>query len=80
MDPGPPERRHQLSPPGLLATLHYDLPAGINAAMPLSERWTAHVQIVGEFKAGLKALIVSPTAITLTPTRGARSTDRCGWI
>jgi hypothetical protein len=58
------------SPPGLLATLHYDLPAGINAAMPLSERWTVHVQIAGEFKAGLKALIVPPTAITLTPDAG----------
>jgi hypothetical protein len=61
------------SPPGLLAKLHYDLPAGLNVTLPLSSLWSVHVQVQGAFKAGLEALVVPPSKITLKPAVGTLS-------
>ena len=56
--------------PGLAATLHYDLPAGLSVSLPLSDLWSVHAQVQGEFKAGLEALIVPPSKVSLNPPTG----------
>jgi hypothetical protein len=57
-------------PPGLAATLNYDLPARFDLNLPISPLWSAHMQVQGAFKAGLQASIVAPLEIKLKPLTG----------
>jgi hypothetical protein len=58
------------SPPGLLATLTYDLPQGFNFTLPISDVWSVQVQVQGAFSAGLSATITPPVNVSLQPPSG----------
>jgi hypothetical protein len=55
------------NPPGLLATLKDDLPAGFNLTLPLSALWSVTMQVNGTFSAGLTATAVPPSNLNLKP-------------
>ena len=59
------------APPGLAATLNYDLPAGFQLTLPLSALWSVNMQVKGAFQAGLTAAIVFPANITMKPPAGS---------
>ena len=65
--------RTSTAPPGLAATLHYDLPMGLDVSLPLSALWSVRVQVQGAFKAGLKAQIVAPARFSIKPPAGTVS-------
>lgn len=59
------------NPPGLLATLKDDLPAGFNLTLPLSPTTSVQMQVNGTFAAGLTATLVPPSNVNLKPPTGA---------
>ncbi|MEP7012242.1 MAG: DUF6603 domain-containing protein [Acidobacteriota bacterium] len=61
------------SPPGLSASLHYDLPAGLDITLPLGGSWSIRGQVQGDFKAGLDASIVAPAKVSMKPAAGTLS-------
>jgi hypothetical protein len=63
--------RSSTAPPGLLATLHYDLPAGLDVTLPLSASWSLRMRVQGAFKAGLEAVIAPPSKVSVKPPAGA---------
>jgi hypothetical protein len=56
------------NPPGLLATVKDDLPAGFDQTIPLSATLSARVQVQGTFSAGLAATIIPLANATLKPS------------
>jgi hypothetical protein len=59
------------NPPGLLATLQDDLPAGFNQTLPLSDLWSVSLQVNGTFSASLTATVVPPATVNLQPPTGS---------
>src|ERR1700733_6353320 len=59
------------NPPGLLATLKDDLPAGFNQTLPLSDVWSVTLQVNGTFSASLTATVVPPATVNLQPPTGS---------
>ena len=59
------------NPPGLLASLKDDLPAGFNQTLPLSHLWSVTLQVNGTFSAGLTATVVPPATVNLQPPTGS---------
>lgn len=58
------------NPPSLVARSKRTLQGGTNASLPLSDTWTAGVQIQGSFVAGLQATISPPFTASLDPPTG----------
>jgi hypothetical protein len=58
------------SPPGLLATLSYPIPANVNLNVPLSATWSVQAQVQGAFTAQLQATLTPPAAFSLKPPSG----------
>jgi hypothetical protein len=59
------------NPPGLLATLQDDLPAGFNQTLPLSALWSVTLQVNGTFSASLTATVVPLATVNLQPPTGS---------
>jgi hypothetical protein len=74
--PGPPNALEaglvsiKTVPPGLLATLNYQLPDGFSVTLPLSTLWSVQIAMSGSFDAGLSASITPPADIALKPPTG----------
>jgi hypothetical protein len=58
------------NPLGLLATLKYPIPSGIDLTLPLSAMWSVRIQVQGAFDAGLQATITPPLNFSLKPPAG----------
>ena len=56
------------NPPGLLATLTYPIPSGIDLTIPLSNILSWHVQAQGTFDPGLTITVTPPANVTFHPT------------
>ena len=56
------------NPPGLLATLTYPIPTGVDLTVPLSSTVSVRVQAQGTFDPGLTITITPPANVTLHPT------------
>lgn len=55
------------TPPGLIASLTYDLPENFTFSLPLGNVWSIGVDVHANVTAGLQATIVPPANITLAP-------------
>ena len=58
------------SPPGLLATLKYPFPSGIDLTLPLSDTSSVRLRAQGAFDAGLEATITAPLKLSVKPVSG----------
>jgi hypothetical protein len=58
------------SPPGLLATLNYPIPDGLNVTLPLSPLWSLQVQTEGPLAANLGVTITPLANIAFAPPSG----------
>jgi hypothetical protein len=56
------------NPPGLLATLSYPIPTGVDLTVPLSSILSVRVQAQGTFDPGLTITITPPANVALHPT------------
>ena len=56
------------NPPGLLATLTYPIPSGIDLTIPLSNTLSWRVQAQGTFDPGLTITVTPPANVTFHPT------------
>jgi len=61
------------NPPGLIASLTYDLPENFSFSLPLGNVWNIGVAVKANVAAGLQATIVPPANITLAPPSGTVS-------
>jgi hypothetical protein len=58
------------SPPGLLATIRYDIASGLDLTLPLGAAWSVRVQAQGAIVAGIAASLAPPANLTLLPPSG----------
>jgi hypothetical protein len=56
------------SPPGLLATLTYPIPTGVDLTVPVSNTLSFRVQAQGTFVPGLTIIITPPASVTFHPS------------
>lgn len=61
------------NPPGLIASLSYDLPENFTFSLPLGSVWSIGVDVKANVTAGLQATIVPPANINLAPPSGTVS-------
>ena len=59
------------NPPGLIASLAYDLPAAFNFTLPISKLWSVQAQVQGTFSAGLAVTITPPVGVSVKPPTGS---------